>query len=249
MAALTVWHDDLIANAPSCSLGMRNSTVRRIASEFCRDTLLWVDDLYNNGDGTPVVDFPVVADANNYDLTDDTDANTRGAGDRLTTLQAKIHSIKSVKYKLPTATGTESDDDQFSFLTPMTKAVWDRRDSGEWPYREGSAPTGYYMDVDRVLYLYPIPTTASPGGLKITAYLEPSLAATAVPDFIQENHYEVVLDGALWLLLRMQDQPWSDMDMALFYKERYNAQMSEDKQAKWRGRVNRNMRVAYRRFV
>jgi hypothetical protein len=182
-----------------------------------------------------------------FDLTDLTDL--AGAGVWLAAESAQIVAIQSVKYKMEASDGTELDDDQFSFLKPITKESWDRRRTGNWIYRESSSPSGFYVDANRVLFLYPIPTENSIKGLQVTAYLEPIRAAASVPDFLYENFYHQILDGAFAYLFRMKGQAWEDVPLSQHHRIRFLQQLSDSKHTKWKGRTTRSLGVTARRFV
>lgn len=182
-----------------------------------------------------------------FDLTDLTDLS--GAGVLLAAQSAQIVAIESVKYKMEASDGTELDDDQFSFLKPITKESWDRRHTGNWIYRESSGPSGFYIDANRVLYLYPIPTENSVKGLQITAYLEPIRAAISVPDFLYENFYNQILDGAFAYLFRMRGQAWEDVPLSQHHRIKFLQQLNDSKHTKWKGRTTRSLGVTARRFV
>jgi len=245
MAAVTDWDDHISPHAPECSAGEKRRAIVDTCMEFCRKTHLWTSVLLCAD--PPTYDFTITADQNEFDLTAVADAD--GAGTWLATNSAQIVSIQSVKAKIENSDDTESDDDQFTFLTPITKEVWDNRDSGNWIYREAAYPTAFYITADRVLYLYPIPTETSLRGLQITAFLEPTRASTTVPDFIYENYFQTILDGTLAILLKTPGQAWTDVTLGHQRRLAFLESMADDKNVHTRGRTVRSLRVTPRRFV
>ena len=228
---LTEWSPDILAHAKRATANVIKQSVRDAAIAFCEKTWLWTVDL---------TVMSVVADQQDYTLADPSDA--------------KIIVVDNVKYK-----EDGQDDDQFRNLEPISENQMDLNDSGSWPYRESSAPSGFWADVvEKELHLYPIPTEASTDGLLVRVVARPSDACTSVSDFLYEEHRKAIAKGALADLFSQEVMDWSDLtdpvsfnhllNKANFYEKKFESACNNVKIKKITGATKRPLRVKFQPF-
>lgn len=103
---------------------------------------------------------------------------------------------------------------------------WDTRELSkatfqQMRYKAGSLLTNpatrYYRVAGSNLILYGDPGEDVAADLEVYAKLQPTRAATTLPDAHADRHGEKLEHGALARLLSMPSRPWTDYDGASFY--------------------------------
>lgn len=207
--------------------------VKEVLRDFCEHTHLLTQTI------DPLID--VVADQNNYPiipLIDDTDG------------KSDIEIVESVQYKEDGAAL-----DQFRPLFPFTD--WVRDDAGppgsntqpvssftgNWRFVEAAQPTHFYVDPEKVLYTYPIPTVKSDEGLRVTLVLKPSDDATKVKEWFWQDWKKAIAWGAAGRVLGMTTQKWFDRDLGDYFWGKYYARRSAAALKKTTGFTRRDLKV------
>jgi len=106
----------------------------------------------------------------------------------------EIASIDYVKYNgFPLTVTTEQELNE---LVPF------------WPDDTGE-PTHYIPNINgKTARLYPVPTTTDADAITYKVTLRPAINATQLPSFMTTDFLEVLIDGALMILMRMSKEAW-----------------------------------------
>lgn len=104
-------------------------------------------------------------------------------------------------------------------------------------------PLRYWMVGDTTVRLYPAPDKT--GKLECYAALKPSRTASGVESWVYETWADALADGAIWQLARIPSKPWSDAQMALEHKTRFDRAIVN---ARTRDLQQINLRVQGRAF-
>lgn len=105
-------------------------------------------------------------------------------------------------------------------LTPVSIEILNAREP-EWRGQRAENPTRFFVTPDRTLCLVNPPAKDHPKGLVIHAFLRPSSRATSVPEFLYNEYYHVIADGAAARLLRMSGNRKETIPMADYFDEHY----------------------------
>lgn len=206
--------------------------IKEVLRDFCERTHLWTQTL------SPFVD--VVANTSAYDiysLIDDSDGD------------ADIEIVESVQYK-----EDGDDNDQLRALWPMTDWINDDAEptagrvygnTGSWRYVTAPQPTHFYIDTDKTLNLYPIPTVKSDEGLRVALVLKPRDDATEVPEFIYKDWKKAIAWGAAGRLLGMTTQKWFNRDLGDYYWDKYKQRRTAALLKKQTGFTRRDLKVQF----
>lgn len=87
------------------------------------------------------------------------------------------------------------------------------------------------------------------GALHVDAVLEPSLNAQNIPDFLGEQWGEGIADYAIYEMMMMPGQDWSNPVLAGAYRRKYHEMVSEATVDLARGGTRRGIRLAPIPFV
>jgi hypothetical protein len=128
------------------------------------------------------------------------------------------------------------------FVNPTSMDLLDRMPD-TWRSEEASQPSEYMVDAEKVLTLREIPTIGITGGIIIWAILKPTPTATTVPDFIYDDWYEAILNGAVAFLMRIPNKSWSNLEGAEYYSGLYRAFLGDAKAKKVIGKARVSLRV------
>jgi len=219
--ALTLWWEEVAPDVAGVNMPAVVSAVRNACIKFCAETFLWTADLTR---------INVEANTQSYTLTAPSDSVIIGVDD--------------VKYKQNGA-----DDDQFVTLDPISETQKNLHDTGSWKYRTSPTPSGYFVDKDKNLLLYRIPTVASTSGLLVKVNLKPDRACTTVDEFLYNDHFETIGHGAKADLFLRRAMPWFDGNLALVHRALFTNAINNAKPLKTTGYTKRPMRVRMRDFV
>lgn len=90
--------------------------------------------------------------------------------------------------------------------------------------QEGDVPTQYATPQPDTLVLYPTPQKDNT--MIVTASLVPTAVDTVMPDYIQVQYFEVLLDGLLGRLMNYKNKPYSNPDGAEYHLRRFRSGMA-----------------------
>jgi hypothetical protein len=184
----------------------RPSLIRAVMDatrEFCRRTHIY---------SVTLTAINVVASDRDYTLTPPTGM--------------EFLNIETVSYKTD---GTTAD--QFRPLVPISTREYQFLAGSDWKNDEASEPDKFWVDEGFILYLKPIPTVASTGGLLVEAAIRPDDDAVTVPAFLVDNWRSAIKYGALAYLFSQGAMPWFDGKGALAYAQLFERQVGD---AVWR---------------
>jgi hypothetical protein len=102
-----------------------------------------------------------------------------------------------------------------------------------------AAPIYYSLYRDNQIRFYPTPD----GKYKFegVGVLKTSLGASGVEDFIFESHGRSIACGAIWKLAAIPNKEWTDIELAMHYKQLFHKHIDD---AKGRDTRRVNLRVA-----
>ena len=201
--ALTEWWAEVSPDVIGVPMPAVENAVRNACIEFCKVTLLWTYTLARIN-VTATQTYTLTIPAAQY---------------------GEIISVDDVKYKQ-----NGLDDDQFVTLDPVSENQEDLHRSGSWKFLTSTTPSGYWLDKDKTLYLDPTPTEASTSGLLVRVNLRPTRACSVVQEFIYNDHFGTIGNGAKADLFARKAMPWYDPNLALAHKEIFENAIDE---AKW----------------
>lgn len=144
-------------------------------------------------------------------------------------------SVAVLATDFPYAVPVPTDGDLFRVMTvnaggvplePVSEDTLDKVD--DWRATEG-VPSHWLMEDSDNLLVYPLPAEST--ALLVRAAYKPSRAATTVPDFLFDDHYETIQAGALARLLLMPKRDWTDMQLGLAYAQKFTDDAEKHKSA------------------
>lgn len=112
-----------------------------------------------------------------------------------------------------------------------------------WRTQESTEPTQIMVDPEKVLRLKQIPTEDITGGLKVWVSLKPNPTTTVIPDFIYDDWFDCVLNGALSKLLKQPNQVWTNIQLGNFYENEYDGEMTKARGKRITGKTSVRLRV------
>lgn len=90
-----------------------------------------------------------------------------------------------------------------------------------WRTTDADSPQLYYQVNPYTMGVYPAIKTGSTAQVQLRVALAPSRTATGVEEFIYQLYAEVIAAGALWRLMEMPAQPWSNPTTGAFYRSKF----------------------------
>jgi hypothetical protein len=78
----------------------------------------------------------------------------------------------------------------------------------------GDSVSGFIFEPPSTLTILPTPTTNVTDGIEVKVVLMPTESTTVFPESIYRNYKESIVAGALWYLLSMQNEAWSNPQLA-----------------------------------
>lgn len=108
--------------------------------------------------------------------------------------------------------------------------------------QNGSVHTVIQPARDKVK-LVKIPDDEQESEMVIVTYQIPKLTATQLPDDLYDMHMECLASGTKYHLMKMQNQPWTNMDLAEFHRIKYEDGIQAEKTYQLRKNGNRGLRV------
>lgn len=95
-----------------------------------------------------------------------------------------------------------------------------------WESQEGE-PRYFFSERPSTFRLVPIPETSKTALLKVVVSVQPSRTSTGVDDFIIDNWYESIIDGALAYLYEIPKQVWTDKVLMRMYRDKFDLSMGK----------------------
>lgn len=133
-------------------------------------------------------------------------------------------------------------------LTPITMAGL-QNVMPDWATAQGSEPSHYSMAGELpLLRVYPIPANTTGQALVVRASYVPKTNATTLPDFLGQRHIEGVASGAKARLMAMPGTPWSNPELASYYRAMYDQSILNARIEEAHDRVPGTIRVQPRSF-
>jgi hypothetical protein len=111
-------------------------------------------------------------------------------------------------------------------------------------------PSGYLREGQNSLRLYPIPTGNDAGQpVYVRVSYRPKLKVKELPDFLISEWYDALIAGAKARLFLIPGNPWTNAQIAMEARARFNERIGDAKADELRGSVRRSVSVKPRRFL
>ena len=130
-------------------------------------------------------------------------------------------------------------------LDPVSKDTL-TQDYVDWVATTGT-PSKYFLTASKDLRLYPIPEVD--GTLMASVSLVPKMTATVLPEFLLDDWYEAISNGALWILLSMPNAAWSNPNLAAYHGNLFSAAKGSARIASMRQFTREQQYVQPRRLI
>lgn len=100
---------------------------------------------------------------------------------------------------------------------------WLDANISDWQSTSGSTPLYYTIPSPGVIRPVPYPDANITGGIEeITLALKPKPNATLLEDFLFDEFYEVIANGAKARLMEMPEKEWSNPNLAMYYQGKFD---------------------------
>lgn len=113
--------------------------------------------------------------------------------------------------------------------------------------RRGNSGSSRVLTADMVTATV-MPTPAAGLPLILTALLRPSNAAQGVPNFLGDQHMQILADGALSTLLTINRAEWANAGLAAIKKQEFERELNKVKKAVWKAFTSSNPRAVAQFF-
>jgi len=118
-----------------------------------------------------------------------------------------------------------------------------------WQTAQGSEPSYYNASGTRgSIRVYPTPANTTGQSMTVRAAFVPVSGASTLPDFLGQQHMEVIASGAKARLLMMPGVAWSNPVLAAYHKTLFDAGIVDARIAEQHDRVPGSLRAKYRAF-
>jgi len=105
-------------------------------------------------------------------------------------------------------------------LEPITSTLLEQR-LPKW--RAGNGVPEYYVQQgSSLVWLAPIPTTTGVSSTIVRTVLKPTHTSTACDNDVMNDYRDTIINGALFRLLRIPNQDWTDLQIAGVYGQLFN---------------------------
>jgi hypothetical protein len=150
---------------------------------------------------------------------------------------------------------TIATDDEYELITPVYSTIADiltikvnertieaktqddlENDFDNWRTLTGS-PKYYFLPDKKTLVLIPIPDDAYP--VRIIVSLKPTQSAQDCDEIIFEEYKQAIVDGALAWLMDKPSKDWSNPNLAMLYKQKYDTALINAKNNAQKGYAKR----------
>jgi hypothetical protein len=128
------------------------------------------------------------------------------------------------------------------FVNPTSMDLLDRTPE-PWRDQQSNQPSEFMVDAEKVLTFREVPIDNLTGGIIVWATLKPTPTAATIPDFIYNDWYEAILNGAVTFLLRIPNKSWSNIDGAEYFNGIYRSLLGDAKAKKVTGKARVSLRV------
>ena len=136
-----------------------------------------------------------------------------------------------------------------SRLAPVTMQAL-QRVMPDWRTASSSEPVYYNAAVERgSIRVFPIPTNPAGLALVVRASYAPSMGANALPDFLGQRYMEVIAAGAKARLLIVPGTEWANAPLAGYYRQLFDAAITNARIEEAHDRVPGSVSVQPRRFA
>lgn len=107
--------------------------------------------------------------------------------------------------------------------TPIDPTTMDALENSVpfWRTKVASSPSNYFLPDPYNLSLYPMLDTGVSVELVLRVAYTPTRVATGIEEYVYQKHLEVIAAGALNKLMVQPAQPWSNPELAAFYREKF----------------------------
>lgn len=122
-------------------------------------------------------------------------------------------------------------------------------DSRDYSQSSGGISRGFQFEPPNILVIVPTPTTYVADGIKVRAVLSPAENTTVIPESIYRLHNTDISHGALSYILRMQNEAWSNPQLAQQMEILFREGIFEAKGKRIRGFQARNLTIKPRSFL
>lgn len=106
-------------------------------------------------------------------------------------------------------------------LVPTTYETLSQLFTDQFLSHTATYPGEYYALEPGVLNLYPTPINAAVDGLTVMMAVTPGESSTGLPDSIALKYRDTVIAGAKARLMVYPNKPWTNMDMAGVYSQKF----------------------------
>lgn len=192
-------------SVPACPLETQRTAIRDAATEFLAATHIWREPL--------PLDFtqPGLAE---YSLDPTPIPDTTRPPDDPAFVPVRVESVLWVMLAGHHLTGT------------------DRRVSARMRHDLEGVPQFYWLVHDRMLRLYPTPEGVYEfyGELAI----KPTRDSPVLPEWVVDDWADAITDGVLWRLMRTPQTAWTNMELAVFHRRRFDREKANAKTRSYR---------------
>lgn len=97
------------------------------------------------------------------------------------------------------------------------------QDGGVSAVDNGNTPQAFWLNLDNpnTISLWPLPQQSVANALLVRGCLQPTKTATTIDSTIIQQHDTTIAWGALWRLLCRQDEPWTNLNLAVKFQKDY----------------------------
>lgn len=128
----------------------------------------------------------------------------------------------------------------------ITLTTVSKPSSVRWP--DEGQPYAYSMPSHQAIQVHPMPYRDEDDPLVLEVALMPTLTAGTLPDILADRYFEAIGEGAKSILKRMPNQPWTDVQGAMFAQQIFSVRTSEARIEREFGNVRGSMQVTPRAF-
>jgi len=140
----------------------------------------------------------IVSGIKEYDLSPDTDSQVETVNDPITVNGKKIYQ--------------------------RTK-TWLDQNLNNWETLTGKDPKYFQVESKGLIRLVPFPD--ADGAMSASMILKPIPTATTVPDFLFDDYYNAIADGARFFLMEPPGKEWTNTELSIYYGNKF--QQAKDK--------------------
>lgn len=138
--------------------------------------------------------------------------------------------------------GVERVEVNGEFVSPTSLDLLNRSPEN-WQTDTTNQPVNYMVDAEKVLRFKEIPDTSYTAGLVVWVSLKPTATTSVVPDFILDDWYDTIVNGAVSYLLRIPGKSWSTIEGSEYYNTLYDGTLTEAKGKKFTGKAKVSIRT------